>query len=119
MCAAVDRRGGRGGRRYLAHMQSPSNLEVTALARSLAAALYRSTSTFPDSERFGLTARMRRAAISIGSDISEGCGRNGPQDFARFLHMALGSASELEFQAAALSLPRSTAPAPYKKLRRP
>ncbi|NUO40184.1 MAG: four helix bundle protein [Gemmatimonadaceae bacterium] len=91
-------------------MQSPSNLEVTALARSLAAALYRSTSTFPDSERFGLTARMRRAAISIGSDISEGCGRNGPRDFARFLHMALGSASELEFQAAALSLPRSAAP---------
>jgi four helix bundle protein len=42
---------------------------------------------------------MRRATISIGSNIAEGCGRNGDREFASFLHIALGSASELEFQA--------------------
>jgi len=41
---------------------------------------------------------MRRAAVSIGSNISEGCGRTGDRELVRFLHIALGSASELEFQ---------------------
>jgi four helix bundle protein len=79
-------------------MQSADNLRVTAHARSLATDLYRLTSTFPASERYGLTSQMRRAAVSIGSNISEGCGRTGDRELVRFLHIALGSASELEFQ---------------------
>ena len=43
-------------------------------------------------------AQMRRAAVSIGSNIAEGCGRGGDREFVHFLHVALGSASELEFQ---------------------
>src|SRR5689334_17972112 len=82
----------------VATTQSAGNLRVTAHARSLAADIYRLTAIFPVSERYGLTARMRRAAVSIGSNISEGCGRTGDRELVRFLHIALGSASELEFQ---------------------
>jgi len=79
-------------------MQNPNNLRVTAQARSLAVHLYRATAQFPASERFGLTAQMRRAAVSIGSNMAEGCGRSGDRELVHFLHIALGSASELEFQ---------------------
>ena len=79
-------------------MQSANNLRVTAHARALATELYRVTARFPVSERYGLTAQMRRAAVSIGANIAEGCGRNGDRELMRFLHIALGSASELEFQ---------------------
>ena len=79
-------------------MQSATNLRVTKHARTLAADLYRATATFPATERYGLTSQMRRAAVSIGSNISEGCGRTGDRELVRFLHIALGSASELEFQ---------------------
>ena len=80
-------------------MQNPANLKVTAHARALATTVYRSTAHFPSEEKFGITAQMRRAAISIGSNIAEGCGRDGDREFVRFLYIALGSASELEFQA--------------------
>ena len=79
-------------------MQSANNLRVTALARSLAGEVYRVTASFPASERYGLMAQMRRAAVSIGANIAEGCGRSGDKELVRFLHIALGSASELEFQ---------------------
>ena len=80
-------------------MQSANNLHVMEHARELALQVYRATSQFPSAERFGLTAQMRRSAISIGSNIAEGCGRQGDRELVRFLQMALGSASELEFQA--------------------
>ena len=79
-------------------MQNPGKLRVTTCARELVAELYRATNHFPVSERFGLTAQMRRAAVSIGSNIAEGCGRSGERELIHFLHIALGSASELEFQ---------------------
>ena len=79
-------------------MQSADNLRVTTHARVLACGLYRVTRGFPAAERYGLTAQMRRAAVSIGSNISEGCGRSSDRELIRFLHIALGSASELEFQ---------------------
>ena len=81
-------------------VQSANNLRVTASARSLATSVYRATARFPAAERFGLTSQMRRAAVSIGSNIAEGCGRTGDRELARFFHIALGSASELEFQIA-------------------
>jgi four helix bundle protein len=79
-------------------MQDPEKLRVTKCARVLAIEIYTATSHFPVSERFGLTAQMRRAALSIGSNITEGCGRSGVRELIHFLHVALGSASELEFQ---------------------
>ena len=79
-------------------MQNPGKLRVTTCARELVAELYRATNHFPVNERFGLTAQMRRAAVSIGSNIAEGCGRSGERELIHFLHIALGSASELEFQ---------------------
>lgn len=84
-------------------VQNPANLDVTAIARNLVTDIYRVTSTFPSEERFGLSVQMRRAVISIGSNIAEGCGRAGDSEFAQFLQVALGSASELEFQANAAS----------------
>jgi len=69
-----------------------------AQARVLAAEVYRATAQFPSDERYGLISQMRRAAVSIGSNIAEGCGRSGDRELVRVLHIALGSASELEFQ---------------------
>jgi four helix bundle protein len=79
-------------------MQNAENLQVMGESRGLAIAVYRATMAFPATERFGLTAQMRRSAISIGSNIAEGCGRSGNRELTQFLHIALGSASELEFQ---------------------
>ena len=79
-------------------MQSAKNLHVYAKALELAKAVYLMTAAFPGEERFGLTSQMRRAAVSIGSNIAEGCGRRGDKELTGYLHIALGSASELEFQ---------------------
>jgi four helix bundle protein len=81
-------------------MQNPANLAVTSEATTLALLTYRTTARFPDSERFGLTAQMRRAAVSVGSNIAEGCGRRGNLALVSFLRVALGSVSELKYQAA-------------------
>jgi four helix bundle protein len=54
------------------------------------------TASVPNDERFGLTSQVRRCCVSIEANIAEGCGRGGEQDFRRFLHIALGSASELD-----------------------
>ncbi|WP_243303968.1 four helix bundle protein [Geothrix oryzisoli] len=79
-------------------MQDFRNLAVWRHAHELTLAVYRETAGFPDLERFGLANQMRRSAASIPTNIAEGCGRGSDADFARFLHMALGSASELEYQ---------------------
>ena len=81
-------------------MRDPNKLVVTKQAMELALAVYRLTSDFPSSERFGLTLQMRRAAVSVGSNIAEGCGRSGNREFVRFLQMARGSSTELAFQLA-------------------
>jgi four helix bundle protein len=79
-------------------MQPTQNLRVAEQATKLAVAVYRTTSSFPSDERFGITAQMRRAAVSIGSNIAEGCGRRGNRELLQFLYIASGSASELAFQ---------------------
>lgn len=79
-------------------MQNPKNLVVSEYAHKLAIGIYRHTETFPASERFGLTSQMRRAAVSIASNIAEGCGRRANRELLQFLYIAAGSASELACQ---------------------
>jgi len=71
-------------------------LIVWQRAREVAGSVYRATSSFPPSERFGMTGQLRRAAISVASNIAESCGRHGRGDEIRFLRIAQGSAHELE-----------------------
>ena len=78
-------------------MQDFRNLEVAQIAHTLTLAIYRETANFPDSERFGLTAQLRRSSSSIGANLAEGCGRGSDIDFARFAQIAMGSASEVEY----------------------
>jgi four helix bundle protein len=65
---------------------------------NLTIAVYRLTKKFPDEERFGLSQQMRRAAVSISSNIAEGAARKSKQEFIQFLYISLGSLSELETQ---------------------
>jgi four helix bundle protein len=73
-------------------------LKVWEKAHLFVIEVYKRTSGFPTDERFGLTAQLRRSAVSVASNIAEGCGRGTDRDFARFLTMATGSASECEYQ---------------------
>ena len=79
-------------------MQDAKNLMVTERAQKVATLIYRVTADFPTAERFGLTSQMRRAAVSIGSNIAEGCGRRSDRELVTFLFIAMGSASELQYQ---------------------
>jgi len=73
-------------------------LQVWEKAHRLTLEVYRRTEAFPTDERFGLALQMRRSAVSIPSNIAEGCGRGSDADFARFARIAAGSANELEYQ---------------------
>ncbi|TSD05722.1 MAG: S23 ribosomal protein [Parcubacteria group bacterium Greene0714_7] len=77
---------------------SHKDLVVWQKGIDLAIVIYNLTSKFPSEEKFGLTAQMRRAVVSISSNIAEGRSRSTRKDFAQFLHIALGSVSELETQ---------------------
>ena len=78
-------------------MQDFRKLLVWQKGHNLALSIYRATGPFPQHERYGLTSQMRRAAYSIPSNIAEGCGRAGRTELKQFLHIALGSASELDY----------------------
>jgi four helix bundle protein len=73
-------------------------LRVWQDAMQLVTRFYQATSAFPDTERFGLVSQMRRAAVSVPSNIAEGAGRGSAKEFVRFLLMARGSLSELDTQ---------------------
>ena len=77
-----------------------NNLRVFHDSHSLAVETYRQTRSFPREEWFGLRSQMRRAAVSVASNIVEGSARGSIRDYVRFLHIALGSACELKYLAA-------------------
>jgi four helix bundle protein len=80
-------------------MEKPhKRLDVWKLAVELAVSVYRATEKFPGEERFGLTSQIRRAAVSIPSNIAEGAARRGKKEFVQFLHTARGSLSEMDTQ---------------------
>lgn len=78
--------------------QGYKDLVVWQRAMDVAVETYRLTSSFPKEEMFGLVSQMRRAAVSIASNIAEGEGRKGKAEFSHFIGIALGSKSELETQ---------------------
>lgn len=74
------------------------DLQIWKRSRLFCSKVYDLTSSFPDSEKFGLTNQLRRAAVSIPSNIAEGSSRKSDKDFSRFLQITLGSAYEIETQ---------------------
>lgn len=79
-------------------IQDFRKLKVWEAGHALTLAVYAATARFPRDEIYGLTSQIRRSASSIPSNIAEGCGRDSAADLARFLHIAMGSASELDYQ---------------------
>jgi four helix bundle protein len=79
-------------------LRSAKRRRVYSEAEDLAVLVYELARRLPIDERYGLASQMRRAAVSIGSNIAEGCGRDGNPELLRFLRIALGSATELGFQ---------------------
>jgi four helix bundle protein len=73
------------------------SLKVWGKAYQLTLEVYKVTRRFPKDELYGLTSQTRRAAASVAANIAEGCGRTGSAELSRFIQIAMGSASELEF----------------------
>lgn len=97
MSEEAKKRGSEEGVRVV--VRNYRDLLVRQKGMSLAKLVYRVTDSFPASERFGLTSQMRRAAVSIPSNIAEGHARQSRQDYLRFLRISRGSLAELGTQA--------------------
>jgi four helix bundle protein len=78
-------------------MKDFRTLQVWNKAHQLTLSSYWVTNKFPKSELYGMTSQIRRCAVSIAANIAEGCGKRGNGEFQRFLNIAAGSASELEY----------------------
>lgn len=78
-------------------MQNFKDLIVWQKAHENALLIYSSTKGFPKEELFGVTSQIRRAAVSIPTNVAEGCGKFTKKDFANFLQIAFGSAQEVEY----------------------
>ena len=74
------------------------DLEVWKKSMDLVESVYQMTNSFPDSEKFGLTNQIRRAVVSIPSNIAEGSGRKSDKELIQFIHIAIGSLAEVETQ---------------------
>jgi four helix bundle protein len=80
-------------------MKDFRTLRVQQKAHQVTRLVYRDTRGFPGEELYGLTSQFRRCAASVAANIAEGCGKRGNAEFQRFLNIATGSASELEYHA--------------------
>ncbi|MFQ5930305.1 MAG: four helix bundle protein [Acidobacteriota bacterium] len=78
-------------------MQRFTELKVWQRSHALALEIYRRTEAFPSEERFGLVSQLRRAAVSVPTNIAEGSKRKQNRDYARFLNIAEGSLAETEY----------------------
>jgi four helix bundle protein len=78
-------------------MEDFKDLKVWSKAHDLTLTIYQKTRMFPKEEIYGLTSQIRRSASSIGANIAEGCGRRSDPEMKRFVQIARGSASELEY----------------------
>lgn len=78
-------------------MQDFRNLKVWQKAHALTLDVYRETCTFPTHERYGLTSQLRRSCASVPANLAEGCARTSDTEFARFVNIGLGSASETDY----------------------
>jgi four helix bundle protein len=78
-------------------MRNYRDLQVWKKSHNVALDLYRVSQSFPREELYGMTSQIRRAAISIGANLAEGCGRQTSAELARFVKIAMGSASELDY----------------------
>lgn len=79
-------------------MHQFKELLIWKKSRLFCSEIYSVTTTFPNDEKFGITNQLRRASVSIPSNIAEGSSRHSNKDFARFLEIAIGSAYEIETQ---------------------
>jgi four helix bundle protein len=79
-------------------MKDFKELIVWRKAHAVTLAIYSATRGFPKEELYGLTSQLRRSAASIGANIAEGCGRRSDGEMCRFLHIAYGSAAEVQYQ---------------------
>jgi len=79
-------------------MHNLKELKIWQKTIDLAVDVYKATASYPTDERFGLTSQIRRASVSISSNIAEGAGRNSKKEFCNFLGIANGSAYELQTQ---------------------
>jgi len=78
-------------------MRNFKDLKVWQRSHQLTLEIYVATKTFPREEQFGLTAQLRRAAASVSANLAEGCERQTDREMSRFVQIAMGSASELEY----------------------
>jgi len=79
-------------------MKNFKDLIIWQRSHQLTLGIYKASASFPAEEKFGLTSQIRRASASIPTNIAEGCGRQSDAELHRFLIIAMGSASELEYQ---------------------
>jgi four helix bundle protein len=91
-------------------------LDVWVRAHHLTLDVYQATRSFPREEAYGLTSQLRRAASSIPANIAEGCGRRGDAELARFVSIALGSATELDYHLLLARDLEYLQPQPYEHL---
>ena len=85
-------------KKYYRMIKNFKNLSIWKRSRSLVKSIYLATNDFPKNEMFGLISQIRRAAISIPSNIAEGCGRTTNKELSRFLDISIGSICEIETQ---------------------